>query len=503
MSSSSSVESARDLFNKWRTFLFPTIKSDYFFPFFKLAIVIFIIFLINFVYLSISYQKPQIHFNQLTLKRMFQSEIPKTQNPNATEVPIPTNISHIVFGIGGTYSTWENRRHYTELWWKPNVTRGFVWLDTAPPNNETWPKTSPPYKVSADTSSFKYTCDYGSRSAIRIARILKETFNLGLENVRWFVMGDDDTVFFQENLITVLSKYDHNQLYYIGGNSESVEQNVVHFYTMGYGGGGFAISYPLAAELVMILDGCIDRYADYYGSDQKIQSCISEIGVQITKEPGFHQVDVHGNPYGLLSPHPVAPLVSLHHLDYVDPMFPDMDRIEALQKLVTAYKLDPGRTVQPSFCYDHTRNWTVSISWGYSAELYPYFPTAKELETPFLTFKTWKSWSDGPFTLNTRPVSWDICKRPLVYFLDQIEGKDGNTQSNYKRYASPIHYECDHADYAQPLKIQYMNVSAPIFSASLWNKAPRRQCCEIINGSDSAIQVNVRTCQPFESVTPH
>ncbi|CAI8612701.1 unnamed protein product [Vicia faba] len=515
MSSSFSLKSFRDLLNKpWKIFLFPTIKSDHFYLFIKLGLTISIIFLIShFFYLSISYQKPQIHYNPLALKQMFQSEIPKTLPPTSSppQDPIPTNLSHIVFGIGGTYSTWKNRRHYSELWWNPNVTRGFVWLDTAPPKNETWPKSSPPYKVSADTSSFKYTCDYGSRSAIRIARILKETFNLGLDNVRWFVMGDDDTVFFSENLITVLNKYDHNQLYYIGGNSESVEQNIVHFYTMGYGGGGFAISYPLAAELVMILDGCIDRYADYYGSDQKIQSCISEIGVQITKEPGFHQIDVHGSPYGLLAAHPVAPLVSLHHLDYVDQFYPDMDRIDSLKKLLAAYKADPGRTIQPSFCYDHTRNWTVSISWGYSVELYPYFPTAKELETPYLTFKTWKTWSDGPFTINTRPISWDICRRPLIYFLDQIDVEQEKTQSNYKRYPSPIHYECEHADYVQPLKIQYVNVSAPKFSASLWNKAPRRQCCEVINssdsqvinGSDSVIQVNVRACQQFESVTPH
>ncbi|CAI8612553.1 unnamed protein product [Vicia faba] len=284
MSYSSSVESFRDILNKpWKTFLFPTIKSDHFYLFLKLGLAISIIFLVShFFYLSTSFQKPQIHYNPIGLKQMFQSEIPKTlpPTPSPPQDPIPTNLSHIVFGIGGTYSTWENHRHYSELWWNPNVTRGFVWLDTAPLKNETWPKTSP----------FKYTCDYGSRSAICIARILKETFNLGLDNVRWFVMGDDDTVFFPENLITVLNKYDNNQLYYIGGNSESVEQNVVHFYTMGYGGGGFAISYPLVAELVMILDGCIDRYADLYGSDQKIQSCISEIGVQITKEHGFHQV---------------------------------------------------------------------------------------------------------------------------------------------------------------------------------------------------------------------
>lgn len=171
--------------------------------------------------------------------------------------------------------------------------RGFVWLDQEPGGGaEPWPNTSPPYKVSADTSRFKYTCWYGSRSAVRIARIVKESFELGLKNVRWFVMGDDDTIFFTENLVNVLSKYDHNQMYYIGGNSESVEQDLTHSYTMGFGGGGFAISYPLAAELVRILDGCIDRYADFYGSDEKIGGCISEIGVPLTKELGFHQVIV-------------------------------------------------------------------------------------------------------------------------------------------------------------------------------------------------------------------
>ncbi|CAB4284565.1 unnamed protein product [Prunus armeniaca] len=74
------------------------------------------------------------------------------------------------------------------------------------------------------------------------------------ELVRWFVIGDDDTVFCTHNLVTVLAKYDHNQMYYIGGTSESVDQVVIHLYSMAYGGGGFAVSYPLAAELVKILD---------------------------------------------------------------------------------------------------------------------------------------------------------------------------------------------------------------------------------------------------------
>lgn len=103
-------------------------------------------------------------------------------------------------------------------------------------------------------------------------------------------MGDDDTVFFTENLVKVLSKYDHEQMWYIGGNSESVEQDVMHAYDMAFGGGGFAISRPLAARLAGAMDDCLQRYFYFYGSDQRIAACVSEIGVPFTEERGFHQV---------------------------------------------------------------------------------------------------------------------------------------------------------------------------------------------------------------------
>lgn len=79
-------------------------------------------------------------------------------------------------------------------------------------------------------------------------------------------------------------------MYYIGGVSESVEQAVVHSYSMAYGGGGFAISAMLAEELVRIFDGCLHRYASVYGSDLRVGACVNELGVSLTREPGFHQV---------------------------------------------------------------------------------------------------------------------------------------------------------------------------------------------------------------------
>ena len=110
------------------------------------------------------------------------------------------------------------------------------------------------------------------------------------EGARWFVMGDDDTIFVVENLVRVLAKYDHNEMYYIGSVSESHLQNIYFSYGMAYGGGGFAISYPLAMAVEEMQDECIERYPELYGSDDRMHACMAEIGVPLTKEVGFHQV---------------------------------------------------------------------------------------------------------------------------------------------------------------------------------------------------------------------
>ncbi|KAJ6317698.1 hypothetical protein OIU76_013273 [Salix suchowensis] len=199
----------------------------------------------------------------------------------------PTNISHILFCIGGSTATWHNRSRYSSIWWVPNVTRGFVWLDQEPNSTQT-DKNVPAVMVSSpEWTRFKFS---SSRSAVRIARVISDSVKLRLPGVRWFVMGDDDTVYYTDNLVSVLSRYDHNQMWYIGGNSESVEQDAMHSYDMAFGGGGFALSYPLAERLVNMLDGCLERYYYFYGSDQRIWACISEIGVPLTRERGFHQV---------------------------------------------------------------------------------------------------------------------------------------------------------------------------------------------------------------------
>ncbi|CAI9778803.1 unnamed protein product [Fraxinus pennsylvanica] len=163
-----------------------------------------------------------------------------------------------------------------------------VWLDKNV-NTSKDEGNLPEIQISGDTSKFQYTNRQGNRSALRISRVVSETLRLGVKDVRWFVMRDDDTVFIVENVLRVLSKYDHKLFYYIGSFSESHIQNIFFSYGMAYGGGGFAISYPLAKELEKIQDGCTQRYPALYGSDDRIQACMAELRVPLTKEIGFHQ----------------------------------------------------------------------------------------------------------------------------------------------------------------------------------------------------------------------
>lgn len=215
---------------------------------------------------------------------------------DTTADPIPTSVDHLVFGIASSGTSWPKRKKYAKLWWnsKPHnkTMKGCVFVDNLPADEDN-DGSVPPLCVSEDTSQFLYTYRPGGlRSAIRVARVVKETVALLNHSggVRWYVFGDDDTVFFPENLVKTLSKYDHRLWYYVGAYSENYVGSQVFGFGMAFGGGGFAISSSLATVLAKVFDSCIQRYPHLYGSDARVYSCITELGVGLTYEPGFHQV---------------------------------------------------------------------------------------------------------------------------------------------------------------------------------------------------------------------
>ncbi|KAJ0715079.1 hypothetical protein HanPI659440_Chr13g0496981 [Helianthus annuus] len=417
--------------------------------------------------------------------------------PAPVMLPEKTELKHIVFGIAASAKLWEKRKNYIKLWWKKEEKmRGIVWLDNPV---ETRPDDGlPPVRISGNTSHFSYKNKQGHRSAIRISRIVSETLKQGMENVRWFVMGDDDTVFVTENLVRVLNKYDHNQYYYIGSLSESHLQNIYFSYGMAYGGGGFAISYPLAKALSKMQDRCIQRYPGLYGSDDRMQACMAELGVPLTKEAGFHQYDVYGNLFGLLAAHPVTPLVSLHHLDVVEPIFPEVTRVEALQRLMQPMKIDSAGLIQQSICYDQTKGWTVSVSWGFAIQVFRGILSPREVEMPSRTFLNWYRRADyTAYAFNTRPVARNPCQKPFVFYMTKVRlnSTTNMSVSEYARHRVP-HPLCKWKmiDPSSLDKVVVFKRPDP----QLWDRSPRRNCCRVVKSKRRGLVVDVGLCREDE-----
>ncbi|KAK8718323.1 hypothetical protein V6N13_045560 [Hibiscus sabdariffa] len=293
-------------------------------------------------------------------------------------------------------------------------------------------------------------------------------------------MGDDDTFFVPDNLVLVLSKYDHNQFYYIGSSSESHLQNINFSYGMAYGGGGFAVSYPLAKALAKMQDRCIERYPGLYGSDVRIHSCMAELGVPLTKEPGFHQYDVLGNLMGLLSAHPVAPLVSIHHLDKVEPIFPNVNRVQALKRLDLPINLNSAALMQQSVCYDKTRSWTVSVSWGYTVQIHRGIFSVREMEMPARTFLNWYKRADYTgFSFNTRPVTRNPCQKPFVYYLSKASRDVETNQTTCVHVQHRVSNPDCKWKMPDPSRIDRVEVYKKPDTNS-WDKPPRRNCCRVL-----------------------
>ncbi|PHU12015.1 hypothetical protein BC332_18945 [Capsicum chinense] len=283
-------------------------------------------------------------------------------------------------------------------------------------------------------SRFPYTHGLGARYALGLTYMIKQVVARNDSNVRWYIFADDDTVFIVDNLVKTLQKYDHNEWYYIGSNSESYVQNDYFSFDMAFGGGGYAVSTPLARVLARVLDSCLMRYPSLYSSDARIFSCLAELGVSLTHEPGFHQDDVWGNLFGILASHPLSPLLSLHHIDDVHSLFPKMTKIQALQHFFKAANADPARISQQYICYDRKNSLSIAVAWGYAVQVYEGDITVPELMTVLRSFESYDKNKRSPyFMFKTKVESRGPCQK-MVAFLESVDSNGDNVWSNYTRH---------------------------------------------------------------------
>lgn len=178
---------------------------------------------------------------------------------------------------------------------------------------------------------------------------------------------------------------------------------------------------------------------------------------------------MYGNLLGLLAAHPIMPLVSLHHLDVVEPIFPNVNRVQALERLKVPIKFDPDGLMQQSICYDKTRTWTVSVSWGYAVQIFRGGFSAREMEMPARTFLNWYKRADyTAYPFNTRPYTRNVCQRPFVYYLSKmvLDKSTNRTASEYVRTQTNPECNWKMADPSQIQRVEVRKKPDP----HLWDK---------------------------------
>lgn len=134
------------------------------------------------------------------------------------------------------------------------------------------------------------------------------------------------------------------------------------------------------------------------------------------------QMDMRGDVSGFLSYHPNAPLMSLHHFDMADPIFPTTNRAESARRIMKPAKFDQTRLMQQVICHHRPLHWSLSVSWGYSAQIYERIMPRSYLQNPIETFMRWAETTTPPFwTFDVRPRSRDPCEAPHFFFFRTVK----------------------------------------------------------------------------------
>ncbi|KAL4590652.1 hypothetical protein LXL04_003591 [Taraxacum kok-saghyz] len=439
-------------------------------------------------------------FSFSTQPNCFPTDIVHVRTHESLSPSDTTNISHLVFGLVGSTEAWHHRKSYIESWWRPNITRGYLYLDTAPTGDLLpWSQASPPFRISDDITKLSQERHNGDPVMVRLVHAVIEIFRDEREDVRWYIMGDDDSIFFVDNLVDVLSKYDHTKYIYIGGHSESIAPNEILSYDMGFGGAGLIMSYPLAKMVQKNIEDCLRRYPHLTCADQTLMSCVNDFGVTLTAHQGLHQMDLHGDVSGFLSSHPKVPLLSLHHFDHLDPIFPSMDRSESAKHLMKAANIDQARLVQQTVSYDRRLNWTFSCSWGYSVHIYENIIPRSILKAPLQTFKPWILDSKPPlFIFDTRPLSNDPCVTPHVFLFESINIiTETEVVTNYVRVAPRGLPACEFGGNHSADLIYKIEVVSPMKKPNQDGKA---ECCDVVENKMEVARIKLRDCMDDELI---
>jgi hypothetical protein len=194
----------------------------------------------------------------------------------------------------------------------------------------------------------------------------------GRKQVQWFAVGDDDSVWFVNNLLHTLQQYNSTNSVYLGDISDKTRQISRHGDFFAYGGGGILLSRPLALLFAQHIQEC-KRFIHESARDAMIGKCVTEVlKVNLTKNKNFHQMDHIGDMTGLFESG-IDGLVTVHHMFSIWKPFPDghsNKTNETMYLLELAYTTFRKTFLKRYVRVNHETNQTLLLTTGYSFSLF-------------------------------------------------------------------------------------------------------------------------------------
>ena len=99
----------------------------------------------------------------------------------------------------------------------------------------------------------------------------------------WYIMIDDDTYMFMENLVEALKNYDPDKDYYFGSSTvvKGCSEEPINF---AYGGAGIVLSRSAMKKIIDGFDGCMSTTLSCQWGDARLGLCLFEHGVIMSNE---------------------------------------------------------------------------------------------------------------------------------------------------------------------------------------------------------------------------
>lgn len=264
--------------------------------------------------------------------------------------------------------------------------------------------------------------------------------NTNIKTIQWFIIGDDDTAWFLDNLLQTLQQYNSSKAIYLGNVSDKLEAVQYHGSYFAFGGGGIILSRPLALLAARYIKDC-RRFIHLWGGDEMIGKCITQVlKVNLTRNMHFHQMDHEGDMDGFFESG-IEGLVSLHHMfNYWEPFPPEhtINPYETMSLLKIASESFGYDFLKRYVRIDHSTNRTFLLTTGYSFSIFNRTLTYEELMRIEKTWWCCSEFVDQP----TRPKEENKLTWYFQAITNPIESAVGGYGAVYenKRKDSVVQY---------------------------------------------------------------